>query len=155
MAKITSISPKGLQLIADFEGYRNRAYLDSAGIWTIGHGTTRYPSGPKKGQRVKKGDTCTKEQALQWLLEDSKWAAKAADDYTRDDINQNQFDALASFIYNVGPTAYRNSTLRVKINSGASEAGIRQQFARWNKAGGKVIKGLSNRRAREAALYFS
>lgn len=146
-----TISPKGIALIREFEGLRLKAYKDSAGIPTIGYGTIRYPD----GTRVKMGDTCTKEQAAAYQLHDLKWVIDAVDTMTTDELTQNQFDALCSFVYNVGATAYRDSTLRKKVNANPADRSIRQEFARWNKAGGKVIQGLVNRRQKEAALYFS
>lgn len=151
MPRITKISQNGLELISTFEGLRLKAYQDSGGIWTIGVGTTRYPN----GQRVKQGDTCTKQQALDWLQYDVKSASKDVDDLTRDDINQNQFDALCSFVYNCGRGAYQGSTMRKLINLNLADPQIAKEFVRWNKVQGKVVNGLTNRRKAESALYFS
>ena len=151
MARIQTISERGLNLIAQFEGLKLKAYLDTGGVWTLGIGTTRYPN----GLRVKAGDTCTQEQALMWLKLDTGSAAKAVDDLTRDDITQSNFDALTSFVYNVGQNAYRNSTLRKVVNANPQDPRIRTEFAKWVYDNGKKIQGLLNRRVAEASLYFS
>ena len=151
MDRITNKDDSGLDLIAQFEGLRTKAYLDSGNLPTIGFGTTRYPS----GDRVKMGDTCTKQQALEWLKSDVAAAEKSVDDLTIDTINQNQFNALVSFVYNVGQGAYKTSTLRRLVNLNPTDPHIQDEFMKWVKVGSKVIDGLKNRRAGEVAKYFS
>lgn len=151
MAKITQLSDKGIDEIVKSEGLRLEAYLDTAKIPTIGIGATRYFG----GSRVKMGDKITVSQAYGYFRHDIKWAEKAVDDLTVDTLNQNQFDALVSFVYNVGMTAYRNSTLRKRINKDPGDPSIRQEFNKWVMSGGKVTQGLVNRRKREADMYFS
>lgn len=155
MAKITTISSKGIQLIEQFECSGNvnnflKAYKCPAGVWTIGIGTTVYPN----GQKVKEGDTCTKEQAYQYLQNDLLFTEKQVDSYTIDAINQNQFDALVSFAYNVGVNALKTSTLLKKVNANTNDPTIRDEFMRWVYGGGVVLPGLVNRRKAEANLYF-
>lgn len=155
MTKITTISSKGIQLIEQFECSGNvnnflRAYKCPAGVWTIGIGTTVYPN----GQKVKEGDTCTKEQAYQYLQNDLLFTEKQVDSYTTDAINQNQFDALISFAYNVGVNALKTSTLLKKVNANTNDPTIRDEFMRWVYGGGVVLPGLVNRRKAEANLYF-
>ena len=75
--------------------------------------------------------------------------------YCRDDISQSQFDALVSFAYNLGPNSLKSSTLLKKVNANPSDPTIKDEFLKWTKAGGKVLKGLVLRREAEAALYFS
>lgn len=140
-----------MDMIVAFEGLKLKAYLDSANIPTIGVGTIRYPS----GIRVKMGETCTPEQAYTWLKLHLSGNCKDVDDLTIDSINQNQFDAIVSFVYNCGIPAYKGSTLRKLINKNPKDPAITAEFLKWNKAGGKVVKGLTNRRKAEAKLYFS
>lgn len=155
MAKITTISSKGIQLIEQFECSGNvnnflKAYKCPAGVWTIGIGTTVYPN----DQKVKEGDACTKEQAYQYLQNDLLFTEKQVDSYTTDAINQNQFDALVSFAYNVGVNALKTSTLLKKVNANTNDPTIRDEFLRWVYGGGVVLPGLVNRRKAEANLYF-
>jgi lysozyme len=156
MCKITTISDKGIQLIEQFECSGDvtkflKAYLCPAGVWTIGIGTTVYPD----GQKVKQGDLITKEQAYDYLRFDLAYTEKQVDSYTTDSINQNQFDALVSFAYNVGTGALKSSTLLKKVNANPSDPTIRKEFERWVHGGGKVLPGLVTRRKAEADLYFS
>lgn len=144
--KPLSISQKGFDLIKLFEGFSSTAYKDVVGIWTIGYGTIKYPNGKK----VQPGDTCTKDQAEQYLIHDTKWVVDALKPYSH--LKQNQIDALSSFIYNVGATAFNTSTLKKYIDSGNMDLAA-NEFGRWNKAGGKVVKGLTLRRAKEKSLF--
>jgi lysozyme len=147
---IEKASDACLDLIKRFEGYSSKAYLDSVNVRTIGYGTTVYPS----GKRVALGDVCTEQQADAWLKHDVQWAERAVYAYTRDDINQGQFDALVSFAYNLGAGALRGSTLLKLVNANPCDyEAITKQFMRWNKAGGKVLKGLTRRRTAEAYMY--
>jgi lysozyme len=148
---ITKISDKGLKLIQDFEGFRSKPYLCSASVPTIGYGSTRYADGTK----VKLNDPeITKEGATTLFKQTLKQYELAVDAYCRDDINQNQFDALVSFAYNVGTQALKTSTLLKKVNANPNDQTIKDEFNKWCRAAGKIIKGLQIRRATEAALYF-
>lgn len=150
MSKITSISQKGLDLIKEFEGYEPKAYLCPANVPTIGYGTTRYPN----GQKVKLSDPeITEQQAEEYLRNDVRQFELAVDALCRDDINQNNFDALTSFCYNCGSNALKTSTLLKRVNS--KQGDIRAAFMMWCKADGKVVKGLKIRRSRESDLYLS
>ncbi len=146
------ISKNCLDLVKKWEGFRREAYLDPADITTIGYGTIRYPD----GQPVRMGDRITEQQALGFLHDECEDIAKQVSNMAEVDLTQNQFDALVSFAYNVGPAAFKNSTLRKKLNAG-NHAQAAQEFKRWNKAtidGVKqVLPGLVNRRAEEAALF--
>mgnify|MGYP003678147886 CR=1 FL=1 len=119
-----NISKEGIDLIKEFEGCELTAYRCSANVLTIAYGRI-------KG--VKEGDTCTKEQAEEWLL-------------------QNQFDALVSWVYNLGPSNLKSSTLLKVLNAGEYKS-VPEQIKRWNKAGGKVLEGLTRRRQAEALLF--
>lgn len=144
------ISEKGYAIIREFEGFKAEAYLDTGGVWTIGFGTIKYPN----GQRVKKGDTCTREQADQWLKNDCKWVDACLDKHVAAKLNQNQFDALASFVYNVGEQAFVKSTMLTLLNQNNFTAAA-NQFDRWVFDNGKRITGLANRRTKEKALFLS
>ncbi len=148
----TKVSQKGINLIKYFEEFRSAAYRCSAGIPTIGYGTTFYPN----GQRVTMSDPPINEEwAEQLLLKNLIYFEASVDSYTRDDINQNQFDALVSFTYNVGVNNFRYSTLLKRVNNNPNDPDITRQFSRWIRAEGKVLKGLVKRRTMEAQLYFS
>ena len=144
------ISEKGFSIIKEFEGFESEAYLDTGGVYTIGHGTIKYPN----GVRVKKGDKCTKEQAEGWLKNDSKWVVACLNKYVKVPVNQNQFDALASLVYNIGETAFIKSTLLRLLNDGDYK-GAADQFDRWVNDNGKRIQGLVNRRAKEKLLFLT
>lgn len=150
--KVTKASQKGLELIKRFEGLKLKPYNCPASIATIGYGNTYYPDGTK----VKLTDPAiTKEKAeelLKFLLVSYE---KGVDSFCRDDINQNQFDALTSFAYNVGVGNLQKSTLIKKVNKNPNDPTIRAEFMKWNKGGGKVLLGLTRRRQAEADLYFS
>lgn len=133
----------GLDLIKHFESLRLVAYLCPAQIWTIGYGHT-------KG--VKPGDICTAEQAALWLVEDATVAEHAVKRLVKVPINQNQFDALVSFTFNLGGGNLSTSTLLRKLNT-ADYVGATLEFPRWNKGGGKVLPGLVKRRTAEQNLF--
>lgn len=152
MAKITKVSKNGLELIKKYEGFRSAPYKCPAGVPTIGYGATYYPD----GKRVKMTDApITEKQATEMLKNMLVGYEKAVDTYCIDTINQNQFDALVSFAYNVGTNALKNSTLLKKLNVNANDPTIKDEFMKWVKAGGKTLKGLVTRRTEEATLYFS
>lgn len=145
------ISIRGLDLIKEFEGFKSKAYPDpatGAKPYTIGYGTTMYPD----GMRVKLGDSCTKEQAEKWLEIDCNRRAQAIGNLK---VNQNQFDAIVSFCYNLGLGNWNRSTLRKKIMMNPNDPTIRDEFMKWIRAAGKVMNGLKRRRKAEADLYFS
>lgn len=143
-------SEAGLKLIRDAEGLELTAYVDAVGAWTIGYGHTN---------RVKRGDTCTREQAEKWLLEDVAEAEEAIERLISADLNQNQFDALVSFTYNLGAHRLKNSTLRRLLNA-EDYVGAANEFPKWNKgrdpkSGALVsLAGLTKRRAAERALFI-
>jgi len=141
----------GLYLIKSFEGLYHKPYLCPAGVPTIGYGTTIYPSGNK----VKLTDkTITEAEAETYLMSDLAKFEQSVSHLVTDTINQNQFDALVSFAYNLGANALSTSTLLKKVNRNPNDASIRTEFLRWNKAAGKVLNGLTRRRIAEANLYF-
>ena len=149
--KATKLSLKGLELLKKFEGLSLKPYLCPAGIGTIGYGNTYYPNGSK----VKMTDPAiTQSQADQYLLFLMPPYEKAVDSFCRDDINQNQFDALVSLAYNIGVGNLQKSTLIKKVNLNPNDPTIKAEFLKWNKGAGKVLAGLTKRRQAEADLYF-
>ena len=145
-----SVSNKGVDLICEFEGKRLAAYDDGVGVWTIGFGTIKYPN----GVRVKKGDTCTIEQAKEYMRHDLIEFEYTVNSSVKVPLNQNQFDALVSLAYNIGSNAFKSSTLVKKLNTGDYQ-GAADQFNVWVNAGGKRMQGLVNRRDREKLLFLS
>ncbi len=138
-----STSSRGLHMIEQFEGLRLNAYQDSGGVWTIGYGPT---GGVHAGQSI------SQAQAEQYLASDIGWAQNAVRNNVHVPLNQNQFDALVSLTYNLGPNGY--STLLNHLNSG-NYAQAQQDFHLYVHAGGQVLQGLVNRRNQEAALFGS
>lgn len=146
------ISQRGVNLIKKFEGFRAKPYLCSAGVATIGYGSTYYENGVRVKLTDPPIDRVWAEQLLRNVLVHYE---REVDAVTTDLITQNQFDALTSFTYNVGITNFRKSTLLQLVNSNYRDPKIRTQFLRWDKAGGRVIEGLKKRREIEANLYFT
>lgn len=140
------LSSSGLALIEGFEGFRSKAYkvVKTEKYYTIGFG--------HYGPDVRFGDTITKAKAETLLKSDVATAEKAVNEYVKVKLNQNQFDALVSFVYNVGSGAFSTSTLLKELNQGDYKAAS-AQFPRWNKSGGKVLPGLVTRREKEKALF--
>jgi len=146
------LSDKGYDLIKKFEGYSDRPYKCPAGIPTIGYGNTYYPNGVK----VKLTDKqITKEYANEMLAFVADNFAKDVLKVVKSNITVNQLNALTSFAYNLGMTNFRNSSLLKLVNNNPNDANIAKEFLKWNKANGKVLNGLTNRRIAESALYFS
>lgn len=145
------INKKGIDLIKQFEGFRNDAYLCPANIWTIGYGNTR----GLDGKPIKKGDKITKEDAEKLLIKEVNEFANGVKKLLKVKLNENQFSALVSFAYNVGLGNLKNSTLLKLVNILPNSDAIYTQFLRWTKANGKELMGLKTRRVAEANLYFS
>ena len=145
------ISPRGLELIKDFEGFSSSAYLDVVNIPTIGWGNTFYENGTK----VKMGDQISKTDALKLLevVANRDFADKIFP-AIKVKVSQSQFDAMVSLAYNIGVGAFLKSTLLKKVNAG-DFAGAGEEFLRWNKANGKEVLGLTRRREREKQLFLS
>ena len=138
-------SPKGISLIKEFEGLRLKAYKCPGGVWTIGYGHT---AGVKPGMLI------SKAQAEEYLKAD----LIAFERYLNGlglALNQNQFDALISFIYNVGTGNFSNSTLLRKVRANPQDNSIMDEFLRWVYSKGRVLPGLQRRRLAEMKLYFS
>src|SRR5215203_3409654 len=142
-------SSKGLGVIRLFEGLALKAYPDpgskNGDPWTIGYGHTI---------GVKPGMTCKESHAEEWLAWDVSRFERAVEKLVKVPLTQPQFDALISFCFNVGEGNLAKSTLLRRLNAGAY-ADVPAQLKRWDKAGGKVMKGLVRRRAAEADLWSS
>jgi lysozyme len=146
------ISQNGIDMIKGFESFRSNPYLCPAGVPTIGYGATYY----QNGKRVTLQDNPITEQVANDLLKFMLGKYEdAVNRYVQEEINQNQFDALVSFTYNVGMESLRISTLLRVLNNNPNNEEIRTQFMRWTKANGRVLEGLKRRRKKEADLYFS
>ena len=138
-----NISQEGLSLIKKFEGCELEAYKCAAGVWTIGYGST-------KG--VKEEDTLTQEEADNLLLHEMQEYEGYINDLVKAPLEQNQFDALVSWVFNLGPANLKASTMLKFLNAGDYHL-IPSQIKRWNKAGEKVLEGLVRRREAEALLF--
>ena len=136
-------SDNGEKLTKSFESCRLVAYQDGGGIWTIGWGRT-------KG--VKEGDTCTQDQADQWLTEDLIWAIYTVNRFVHAQLTQGEFDALVDFVYNVGADNFGGSTLLRKLNQ-SDFLGAAQEFERWDLSKGVVVAGLLRRRIAEEGEF--
>lgn len=149
----------GYDLIKSFEGLSLVPYKCSAGVPTIGYGNTFYPNGRKvtmKDRPISKAYAC---QIFEFIAD---LFAKDVSGLIKSKVSQNQFNILVSFAYNVGtdidaddiPEGLGDSTLLKKVNANPNDSSISKEFLKWNKAKGKVNKGLTARRAKEAKIYF-
>lgn len=138
-------SQNGIDLIKRFEGLQTEAYRCPAGILTIGYGHTH---------GVKMGDKCSPSQAEEWLRQDCLAAEMTIRMHVKKTLNQNQFDALVSFIFNLGAVDFIGSTLLKKLNAG-DYAGAASEFGRWVNVCGRKFSGLVKRRAAEKTLFLS
>lgn len=143
-------SEKGIALIKEFEGCKLTAYQDSVGVWTIGYGWTQ----PVDGKPIRAGMTIKQETAERLLKTGLVSYENDVSRLVKVRLKQGQFDALVSFTYNLGARSLSTSTLLRKLNAGDC-AGAADEFLRWNKAGGKVLNGLTRRREAERALFLS
>ena len=146
------VSKKGLEIIKKHEGLRLKPYLCPAGVPTIGYGATYYPYGDKV---YMSDEAITEEYAEKILKEMLINYEDGVERYVQVELNQNQFDALVSFYYNLGLGSLKSSTLLKRINNNPCDPDIKNQFKRWVKAGGKTLSGLVKRREEESKLYFS
>ena len=136
-------SENGIELIKSFEGRRLVAYQDSVGVWTIGYGHTK---------TAHEGRLIIKSTADRLLAEDLVEFEKYIDTLVKVPLTQNQFDALVSWTFNLGPGNLKESTMLRKLNYGDYES-VPEEMRRWNKAGGEVLEGLVRRREAEAELF--
>jgi len=152
------MSENGLELLKQWEGFKLQQYKDSAGLPTIGVGHLITKSEQASGAIVINGvpvqyaNGLTDQQALDLLSQDVGPAETSVNNGVKVALNQNQFDALVSFTFNVGGGAFASSTLLKVLNQGQYDQ-VPDQLRRWNKAGGKVVQGLVNRRTNEINLW--
>lgn len=143
------VNEEGLELIKRWEGLNLTAYGDICGKITIGYGHTNDSGNPPK---VFEGLTITKADAEKILRRDLRACEEYVDKIVKVPLTDNQFSSLVSFCYNVGSKNLQNSTLLKKLNSGHTEA-VPRELMKWTKSGGRIVKGLANRRAAEAGLW--
>lgn len=143
---MNTLGSAGENLIKSFETLKLLAYPDSGGIWTCGWGHT--------GADVVQGTTCTPEQAETWFLADTQAAVHGVDASLTTNVTQNQFDAMASFTFNVGVGAEAHSTLARLVNA-RDFAGAAAEFPKWDHVNGVPSAGLLRRRQAEQALFLS
>lgn len=134
------VSEHGLHLIKHFEGLRLQAYQCSAGVWTVGYGH-------------RSGDVIDEAQAASFLREDIAESESAVNSLVKAPLKQNQFDALVSFVFNLGSGNFHSSTLLKKLNAG-DYAGTADELLRWVHAGGQRLPGLVRRREAERNLFI-
>ena len=134
---------EGISLIQKFEGCELEAYKCPADVWTIGYGHTK---GVVDGMKI------TKEEAEQMLIDELHEYENYINKYVTVALSQHQFDALVSWVYNLGPANLKASTMLKVLNEGQYEE-VPSQMKRWNKAGGKTLDGLIRRRQAEAYLF--
>lgn len=146
------LSPQGVAFLMKNEGFETKPYLDSSKIPTIGYGTIKYPDGTP----VTMGDReISKEEALRFKNHDLGVIWNEIKDSIKTPLTQNQKDSLISFAYNIGTNGFKDSTLLKKLNKNPNDPSIKNEFLRWNKVKGQVVNGLTNRRKREASLFFN
>ena len=148
---IMSTSSTAAAIIAKFEGKKLKAYQDQAGIWTIGYGST---FNIDEKRPVKEGDQINEATALRWLKTITTGLQAAIKALVKVPVTQNQLNSLTSLAYNIGPTAFKNSTLLRKLNLERPKIEIADQFMRWIYVKGIENKGLINRRSKERELFL-
>jgi lysozyme len=145
------LNTQGYRLICMFEGFSAKPYLCSAKVPTIGYGSTYYLN----GRRVTLLDKpITELEAFDMFKTIADKFSDKVSKLVTTPVDQNQFNALVSLAYNIGPANFQKSTLLKKVNFNHNDPSIRTEFLKWNKAGGQVLKGLTIRRTAEADLYF-
>ncbi|MBT2771327.1 lysozyme [Halomonas sp. ISL-60] len=142
------IDEAGINFIKQHEGFSTTAYKDSAGIWTIGYGSTRIHD-----RHVKSDDVVTEHQAINQMIQDLETFENAVNESVKVYLSQSQYNALVSFTYNVGSHAFKTSTLLKKLNQSDYQTAA-NEFLKWVHAGGQRIQGLVNRRTDERALFL-
>ena len=143
------ISPHGLAKLKQWEGLKTKAYKDAGGVWTIGYGHTAVAGEPKP----RAGMVITAAEAERILLKDLTQYEAAVESLVKVELNDNQFAALVSFVYNIPLASFKKSTLLKKLNSGNYDA-VPTELMKWTKAGGKKLQGLVNRRRAEGYLWM-
>lgn len=145
-------SKAGIDLIAEFEGFSSKPYLCPAKVPTIGFGSTLYADGRKV---TLQDEPITRDEAAGLLAATLKTFENAVTKSVTVEIEQCQFDAMVCLCYNIGGANFKSSTLVKMLNAGDELVLVAGQFLRWNKAGGKVLAGLSRRREAERCLFLN
>lgn len=142
---------EGIKVIKHFEGFHSTVYYCPARVLTIGYGSTR----GKDGKKLRKNAASITEQEGEELLRrDIRSAERSINRLIKVELNENEFSALCSFVYNLGSGNLQSSTLRTKLNRGDYE-GAANEFPKWRRAGGKILKGLVLRREMERNLFLA
>lgn len=150
------LSKRGAEFIARFEGFVATPYNDAANNATIGYGHLLHYGPVTWVDRNQWGFKISEARALTLLQQDAQIAADAVRELVRPRIiSQPRFDALVSFVFNVGVGAFRTSTLLKKLNSGVRRTGADAEFLKWDKAGGETLPGLYTRRVAEKKLFLT
>jgi lysozyme len=145
------INEAGLELIKHYEGWRSSPYLCSAARATIGWGSTW----DRNGNAVTLDHLdITKKQGEYLLLREVRYSEAAIRKLIKAELTENMFSSLCSFIYNVGSGNFQKSTLRMKLNRGQYESAA-DEYPKWRKAGGRIVKGLVRRRKQERELFLT
>ena len=144
------VNAEGYALIKRFEGCRLKAYKCPAAVWTIGFGNTFY----ENGEKVKEGDVITQQRADELAKFIIDQFAVVIAPFIKQPLTENQFSACVSLAYNIGTGGFKRSSVFKKLNVNPLDATIADSFRLWNKGGGKVLRGLVNRREAEIQLYF-
>jgi lysozyme len=142
------VSYNGIKALKEYEGFEPKAYKDTGGVWTIGYGTIKW-----LGKPVEQGMVITEKEAELALQADLAWAQTAVNQLVRVPLTQFQYDALVSFVYNIGENAFMKSTL-LRILNEKKYLEAAQQFDRWVNDNGKLIKGLIVRRSKEKLMFL-
>lgn len=147
------IDDAGYEFIKQWEGVRNKAYRDSAGIPTIGIGFIRYKVGARAGTRVQMQDYLTDDEIKAEFAVQIAAYEDAVAEAVKVALTQSQVNALVSLCYNIGVNAFKGSTVVRELNQRKYQAACKA-IGMWNKAGGRVVQGLVNRRKAEQVLFF-
>jgi lysozyme len=144
------VNAEGYALIKRFEGCKLKAYKCPANVWTIGYGNTFY----EDGMKVKEGDVITQQRAEELAKFIIDQFAVVIAPFIKQPLTENQFSACVSLAYNIGTGGFKRSSVFKKLNVNPQDPTIADSFRLWNKGGGKVLRGLVNRREAEIQLYF-
>ena len=147
------IDDAGYEFIKRWEGVRNKAYRDSAGIPTLGTGFIRYKVGARAGTRVQMQDYLTDDEIKAEFTVQIAAYEDAVAEAVKVPLTQSQVNALVSLCYNIGANAFKGSTVVRELNQRKYQAACKA-IGMWNKAGGRVVQGLVNRRKAEQVLFF-
>lgn len=141
---------EGVELVTKFEGFSSTVYLDSTGIPTIGFGNCFTPSGLRVDLDHRE---ITFEEGVEYLEYGLRTSERYLQRVVKVPLTSNQFSSLASLVYNIGSGNFQRSTMRMKLNRGDYK-GASNEFWKWRRAGGKILRGLVRRREAERKLFI-